>query len=300
MVIRIGFDLEFTLHAPSAMILMLHLHPSRAADLIRKENLQISPGVPIQEYTDSFGNLCARISAPAGKVRLWNDAVIADGGQPDPVVQDARQYPVDELPPETLRYLLASRYCEVDRMGDMAWNLFGGTPLGWARVQAIVSWVHNRIRFDYQLARRTRSAYEGNEERVGVCRDFTHLAITLCRCMNIPARYATGYLGDIGVPISPDPMDFSAWMEVFLGGRWHAFDPRHDARRIGRILMAVGRDAADVALTTTFGSNTLDKFEVWTDEVVGEGKEKEKPSPPAMPYAEGETVTRFPTAPAMA
>jgi len=260
MLIRIGYDLGFTLQAPASMILMLRVHPSRAGDLVRKECLRVEP---------------------------------ADGGEPDPVFPDAVQHAIDELPTETLRFLFASRYCEVDRLGDIAWNLFGGTPLGWARVQAICSWVHSHIRFDYQLARRTRSAYEGYEERVGVCRDFTHLAITLCRCMNIPARYATGYLGDIAVPAAPSPMDFSAWMEVFLGGRWHAFDPRHDARRVGRILMAVGRDAADVALTTTFGPNLLEKFEVWTDEVASAEESKPQYSSPAAPYANSpETVTR--------
>ncbi len=283
------------LQAPASMILMLNVHPSRHADFIKRERLQVEPGVPIREFTDTFGNQCARIAAPAGKVRMFNDALIADSGEPDPVAPDAKQHPVDDLPAETLRYLYASRYCEVDRLGDIAWNLFGATPLGWGRVQAICAWVHNHIRFDYMLASKTRSAFDGYTERVGVCRDFTHLAITLCRCMNIPARYATGYLGDIGVPAAPSPMDFSAWMEVWLGDRWHVFDPRHDARRIGRILMAAGRDAADVALTTTFGPNRLEKFDVWTDEVSENGKPAERIDS-AKEFSGGtEWVTRGPS-----
>ncbi len=164
-------------------------------------------------------------------------------------------------------YLLGSRYCDTDLLSDTAWQLFGGTPPGWARVQAICDHVHERLKFGYEYARPTRTAWDGFHEQLGVCRDFAHLAITLCRCMNIPARYCTGYLGDIGVPPDDTPMDFSAWFEVYLGGAWYTFDARHNAPRIGRILMARGRDATDVALTTTFGRCTLTGFTVHTYEV---------------------------------
>jgi transglutaminase-like putative cysteine protease len=248
-------------------MMLLRVHPSVEPSLCGPEALAIEPDVPATDFVDEFGNRSRRILAPAGTLRLTNDAVVQVDGLPDPVAPDAREIPIHELPPEVMPFLLASRYCEVDRLSDIAWNLFQNTPPGWARVQAIVDWVHDHIEFGYQYARSTKSAYDAYVEAQGVCRDFTHLAVTFCRCMNIPARYVTGYLGDIGVPISPDPMDFSAWFEVYLGGAWHTFDARHNKRRIGRILMAKGRDAVDVALTTSFGPSSLKKFVVWTDEV---------------------------------
>jgi transglutaminase-like putative cysteine protease len=178
------------------------------------------------------------------------------------------QHTVQDLPNDVLLFLLASRYCEVDsQLRDIAWSQFGQLPAGWPLVQAVCDFVHQHIRFDYNAARANRTALEVYREQVGVCRDYMHLAITFCRSLNIPARYCTGYLGDIGVPRQPCPMDFSAWFEVYLGGAWHAFDARNNVPRIGRILMARGRDAADVALTTTFGVNQLRSFQVWTDEV---------------------------------
>jgi len=216
---------------------------------------------------DVFGNRCGFVYAPAGMLRFTSDAIVSDSGQPDPIQPDARQHPVEELPADVLQFLLASRYCEVDRMGDMAWELFGALPPGWGKVQAVVDWVHNHIEFGYGHASPTKTAFDVCEQKKGVCRDFMHLTITLLRCLNIPARYATGYLGDIGVPAAPFPMDFSAWLEVYLGGRWWVFDARHNKPRIGRVLMARGRDAVDVALTTSFGPSRLEKFEVWTDEV---------------------------------
>jgi transglutaminase-like putative cysteine protease len=269
MLIHIGFDLIFDLPVPAAMMLLLSVRPERRRDLRRSDDLRIEPKARILYFTDSFGNHCGRILAPAGQVRFTADALIEDTGLPDRLAPLAIQHPVEDLPPECLPFLLASRYCEVDALQDTAWSLFGQTPPGWPRVQAICDYVHGRIEFGYPHARPTRSAAEAHEERKGVCRDFTHLAITFCRCMNIPARYCTGYLGDIGVPPVPDPMDFSAWFEVYLGGRWWTFDARHNTPRIGRILMAVGRDATDVAITTTFGTARLQKFHVVTDEVKG-------------------------------
>lgn len=267
MKIRIGFEITQTFLQPTPLIAMLNVHPSREKDLLTPDTVRASPAAPITIYTDGFGNICSRLVAPAGDFTLSADALVADSGEPDTVSPDAFQHEVADLPDDTLVYLLGSRYCETDRLVQIAWNLFGNTPPGWARVQAIVDYAHDRIRFGYLDARATRSAYEGHEEQVGVCRDFAHLAVALCRCMNIPARYATGYLGDIGVPIDPAPMDFSAWFEVYLSGRWHTFDARHNKPRIGRIVMARGRDAADVALTNAFGFNTLKSFRVWTDEV---------------------------------
>ena len=268
MLIKVGYEIAFESPAPVAMVLMLYLHPSRATTIRKPERLTLTPTLPVSEYFDAFGNRCGRVFAPAGHIVLSNDAIVEDDGQPDPQIRDAIQHAVQDLPHEVLLFLLASRYCEVDsELKDFAWAQFGSTRPGWPRVQAICDFVHGHIRFDYLQARATRTAVEGFRERVGVCRDFMHLAITLCRCMNIPARYCTGYLGDIGVPPVPDPMDFSAWFEAFLGGQWHAFDARHNMPRIGRILMARGRDAADTALTTTFGYNQLASFKVWTDEV---------------------------------
>jgi transglutaminase-like putative cysteine protease len=282
MLIRLGYELQFDVPAPAALLLMLFVHPSRAADLRRPDRVRAEPAVPVEEFTDPFGNRCGRILAPAGTLRLANDTVIEDSGAPDPVVPDAVQHPVEELPPETLPYLMASRYCEVDRLGDAAWELFGNTPSGWARVQAVCDWVHANVRFGYQFARATKTAQDVYQERAGVCRDFMHLAITFCRCLNIPARYATGYLGDIGVPAAPFPMDFSAWFEVYLNHQWHTFDARHNTPRIGRVLMARGRDAVDVALTTSFGPTPLKQFTVWTDEVSGLPPEVEQPRAAAV------------------
>jgi transglutaminase-like putative cysteine protease len=270
MLIRFGYELVFNAPAPVPMLLMLFTHPCRADALRKPDHLRLEPALPLEEFIDGFGNRCARIAAPAGRLRLWNDALVEDSGTPDPVCPDARQLAVEDLPAEALPFLLASRYCEVDRLSDIAWQLFGETPPGWARVQAVCDWVHDHVEFGYQHARATKTAWDAYTERKGVCRDFTHLAIALCRCLNIPTRYATGYLGDIGVPAAPFPMDFSAWFEAFLDGRWYTFDARHNVPRIGRVLMARGRDAVDVALTTSFGPTQLEKFTVWTDEV-GQG-----------------------------
>jgi len=221
MQIRFGFDIVYSLPSSTAMTVLLHTHPSVAARLRAPEDLNVFPAFPTESYLDAFGNRATRMLAPAGEVRLTLDSNCWDSGELDPFAPDALQHPVNELPVDVLTYLLPSRYCEVDRLGPMAWSLFGSTPMGWRRVKTIVDWVHRHLRFDYRQARATRTALEGYNEAVGVCRDFTHLAITLCRCLNLPARYATGYLGDIGVPAVPDPMDFSAWFEVYLGGRWY-------------------------------------------------------------------------------
>ncbi len=267
MEIRVGYELSYDFAQPTAMMLMLNIHPSRAADILIADHMTSDPIVPIATYRDAFDNICSRLLAPAGRIRITADALVRDSGALDPVAPWARQVPVEDLPPETLVFLLGSRYCETDRLSDIAWSLFGGYAPGWARVQAIVDFVHNHITFGYQNARSTRTAWEGFNEQRGVCRDFTHLAVTFCRCMNIPARYCTGYLGDIGVPLAPFPMDFSAWFEAYLDGRWYTFDARHGVPRIGRIVIARGRDATDVAISNTFGPNYLSGFKVWTDEV---------------------------------
>ena len=269
MQIRFGYDIAFKISSPTAVMTLLRVHPTVEHDLIGAESPRVEPDVPASEFLDSYGNRVGRVLAPPGLLRFTNDGLIRVNDGPDPVVADAVQHEVSDLPDEALQFLLASRYCEVDRLGDIAWDLFGSSPPGWARVAAICDWVHGHVTFGYQYARSTKTAYDVYEEAKGVCRDFTHLAITLCRCMNIPARYATGYLGDIGVPLSPDPMDFSAWFEVYLGGTWHTFDARHNRPRIGRIVMARGRDAVDFALTTAFGSAPLEKFLVWTDRADG-------------------------------
>jgi transglutaminase-like putative cysteine protease len=267
MLIRLGYDIGFNIPQPVAMVAMLNVHPSRAPDLLESDNLNIEPWVKTETYFDRFGNRCTRFLAPQGQLRIWNSTLIHDSAEKDPVNYQARQHAVIDLPAENLIFLMSSRYCEVDRLSNIAAELFMNMPPGWARVQAIVDWVHRNVVFGYQYARATRTALDVYTERVGVCRDFQHLAIAFCRCMHIPARYATGYLGDIGVPISAAPMDFSAWFEVFLEGRWWTFDARHNNPRIGRVLMATGRDAADVAITTSFGMAELTNFTVVTEEV---------------------------------
>ena len=270
MLIRIGFEFVFEVPVPTPMLLMLSLRTEREACVRRRGGLRVDPYVPIEHFTDNFGNHCGRLLAPAGRLQLWDDLIVEDDGQPDVFAPHARQHPVQDLPADVLVYLLASRYCEVDRLSSIAWGLFGSAPEGWGRVEAVCRWVHENVRFGYEFARPTKTAHDVYMERTGVCRDFTHLALTFCRCLNIPARYVTGYLGDIGVPPSPTPMDFSGWFQAYLGGRWYTFDARHNIPRIGRILMAHGRDAVDVALTTSFGTTELEKFAVWTDEVGGE------------------------------
>jgi Transglutaminase-like enzymes, putative cysteine proteases len=267
MQIRLGYDIAVSVTSPTAMVLMLHVRPELRKHLLKPDELVLDPETPVKEYTDGFGNRCVRLVAPPGRLNLRTDALIEVDGLPDVVAEDAIQHPIEDLPSETLEFLLGSRYCEVDQLSNFAWETFGDTPLGWARVQAVTDWVHNHVVFGYQFARSTKTACDVLQEKTGVCRDFQHLAVTLCRCLGIPARYATGYLGEIGLPPGDAPMDFSAWFQVYLGDRWYDFDARHNKPRIGRTLMAVGRDAADVALITSFGPHTLEKFEVVTEEV---------------------------------
>ncbi len=266
MKIKLGFDMQFEVAAPTPMILMLYVHPSRQADLCAEEKIVTEPSIPLHDFTDLYGNRCARILAPPADLRLSLETVIRDCGQPDTQAPDAPQNDIQDLPDDVLPFLLASRYCEVDKLSAIAWQLFGSTPPGWARAQAICDWVHKHITFGYHFADSSKSAWDVYQDGRGVCRDFSHLALTFMRCMNIPARYVTGYLGDFGVPVVL-PMDFSGWFEGYLGGRWHTFDARHNKPRVGRVLMAVGRDAADVALTTNFGRAILKNFSVISDEV---------------------------------
>jgi transglutaminase-like putative cysteine protease len=265
--IRAGYDIAFQCFQETPMVLMLSIEPARVGDLLSEHRIRFSPDVASHDYVDMFGNTCTRIVVPPGLIEISNDFLIADSGLPDVVAPDARQLEVGELPDDVLIYLLGSRYCDTQKLSELAWSLFGTMPSGWLRVRAICDYAHDRISFGYQHARNDRTAWEGHEERIGVCRDFAHLAVALCRCMNIPARYCTGYLGDIGVPVDPAPMDFSAWFEVYLDGRWFTFDARHNHPRIGRVVMARGRDAADVAISTNFGAVQLVRFSVITEEV---------------------------------
>lgn len=269
MLIRYGYEITVTCAQPTPMVCMMSVQADRLQDLLTPEAATVTPFVPLSTYHDGYGNLCRRLVAPVGDLTLWGDATIRDSGQHDPIVPDAAESPVEALPNEVLVFLLGSRYCETDRLTQTAWSLFGHHPPGWPRVQAICDFVHEHIRFDYQQASATRSALEVYDGRVGVCRDFAHLAVAFCRCMNIPTRYVNGHLGDIGVPVV-DPMDFSAWIEVYLGGAWRTFDPRNNKPRIGRIAVARGRDAADVPMIMSFGPHLLKSFRVWTAEVADE------------------------------
>jgi transglutaminase-like putative cysteine protease len=265
--IRAGYDIAFKCFQKVPMLLMLSVHPSRQQDLLTEHAIRFSPNAEARDFRDAFGNVCTRVVAPPGLIEIRNEFLIADRGLPDETNVQAEQWPVGDLPDDALMYLLGSRYCDTQKLSDQAWAMFGGIAGGWQRVQAICDYVHDRIQFGYRHARCDRTASEGHDERIGVCRDFAHLAVTLCRCMNIPARYCTGYLGDIGVPADPTPMDFSAWFEAYLDGKWFTFDARHNHPRIGRIVMARGRDAADVAISTSFGSAHLANFKVITQEV---------------------------------
>jgi len=265
MQIRIGFEMNYDCVQPTPMLMALNVHYTRVSDLVRHDDLLVDPPVPLKSYRDGFGNWCTRLVAPKGRMRLSTDTLINDSGLPDPVALGAKQLAVPDLPDDALLFLLGSRYCETDRLSDTAWELFGHGPTGWARVQAICDYVHRHIAFDYQNASRTRTALETFNGKIGVCRDYAHLAVTFCRCLNIPARYCTGHLADIGVPVGMG--DFAAWFEAYLDGQWHIFDPRNNMRRIGRVLIARGRDAADVPISNSFGPSTLTGFKVWAEEV---------------------------------
>jgi transglutaminase-like putative cysteine protease len=267
MLIQVGYELVFDCAQSTPMILMVNVHYSRASDIVKPDFLLTDPETPFTAYRDGFGNWCTRLVAPMGRICLRSNGVVRDSAQPDVVTPSAEQHALQDLPEDTLVFLLGSRYCETDLLSNAAWAQFGQSAPGWSRVQAICDFVHNHIAFDYQSARPTRTAWEAFNEGAGVCRDYAHLAIALCRCMNIPARYCTGYLGDMGTLPPYGVGDFAAWFEVYLGGAWHTFDPRNNVPRIGRVLIARGRDAADVAIATTFGQNSLESFKVWTDEI---------------------------------
>ena len=267
MKIRAGYEISYDCPQPTPMILTLSVHPSRYSDLVNPDRMRLDPPLPANTYHDSFGNFCHVIRAPAGRLTVSADFLIQDNGEADATVPQAAQSVLEDLPVEVLIFLLGSRYCETDRLSNIAWSLFGQVPKGWPLVKAICDYVHDRIAFGYAYASPTKTAFDAYTEKRGVCRDFAHLAVTLCRCMNVPARYCTGYLGDIGVPPDDLPMDFSAWFEAYLGGRWYTFDARHNKPRIGRILIARGRDATDVAVVTSFGPCTLAGFKVITEEV---------------------------------
>lgn len=265
MQIRVGYELVYDCPQSTPMVLTLRIHPSRASDIIVLDELRTEPITPVTHELDAFGNWCSRLIAPPGEFRIFADGLVDESGMTDPVARDAKQVPVEALPRDALFYLAGSRYCETDLFAPIAWTLFGQTQPGWERVQAICNFVHERVAFNYAAARPTKTAWDTYQERTGVCRDYAHLAMALCRAMNIPARYCTGYLGDIGVPASDAPMDFSGWFEAFLDGRWYTFDPRHNVPRVGRILIGRGRDAADVAISTAFGPSSLKRFRVWTE-----------------------------------
>ena len=279
MLIRYGYEIAIACLQPVPVVCMMSVQADRLQDLEAPEIATTTPPIPVTSYHDCYGNLCRRFLAPAGELLLRGDATIRDDGLLDAFVPEAGESPVGTLPDEVLIFLLGSRYCETDRLSQVAWDRFGQIEPGWSRVQAICDFVHGHIRFDYQRADASRSAFETYRDKVGVCRDFAHLAIALCRCLNIPARYVNGHLGDIGVPVV-DPMDFSAWIEVYLGGAWYTFDPRNNMRRIGRIVVARGRDAADVPMLMSFGPHRLTKFFIWTYEVKAERPEGHEPRPP--------------------
>lgn len=264
--IRFGYELIYSTPVPTHMILMLHTQLGRGQNYVVADDMQLSRSISLNYHTDGFGNTCTRLELPSGPTRITAQALIEESGLPEPAVPTAQEHPLRELPFEVMQFLLSSRYCDTEVLMAEAWRLFGHLQPGWTRVQAICDFVHGYVTFDYQHARATRTASETFFERQGVCRDFAHLAIALCRCLNIPARYCTGYLGDIGIPVADSPMDFAGCMEVYLGGQWHLFDPRNNARRIGRIIIARGRDAGDVAISTAFGPACLQLFKVWTEE----------------------------------
>lgn len=265
--IRVGYNICLDVGQPSALHTLMDIEPARRKDILSETPFAVTPNAAGTVYTDVFGNIGRRLFVPQGKVQLRYAAEVFDTGLPEVTPGDAPETPVQDLPLDCLPFLNGSRYCETDKLSQFAWDKFGGVPAGGRRVQAVADFVHGHLGFDYLKARATRTASEALQEGDAVCRDFTHLTIALCRALNIPARYCNGFLGDIGVPIDPNPMDFCAWAEVFIDGRWFTFDARHNEPRIGRIVLARGRDAADVPMMTTFGPHILETFEVTAEEV---------------------------------
>lgn len=265
--IRFGYEIVIGCPNPVVMFLALSTHPEGEPPIAGQNWVQVEPFVPSHYFVDQFANRITKIIVPTGETRLWLDCVAEVDGLPDPVVPDAWQAQVADLPFETLQFLLPSRYCDSDKLYDEAWARFGAGPEGWGRVQAICDFVHNHLTFGYQFGRSTKTASECFIEKTGVCRDFAHLAISLCRAMNIPARYASGYIGDTGIAPAGAPGDFCAWFEAYLGGRWYTFDARYNTPRTGRIVMVRGNDASNVAMITSFGEYQLTLFRVWTEQI---------------------------------
>lgn len=295
--IRVGFEMVLRTRAPTPLVLALSPHTSFSGRIVGPDTIRSEPQTPHETFIDPFGNRRTRLVAPVGVLRLWSDDIVEVDGKPDVFDWDARQVDPSALPVDTLPFLTASRYCESDALSAQAWALFGATPPGWARVQAICNFVHNHLSFGYQFGRPTKTAGDAMRERTGVCRDFAHLAVALCRSMNVPARYAAGYLGDIGVPHS-GPGDFCAWFEAWLGDRWYTFDARYNTPRIGRVLMVRGRDAADAAMVTSFGDYDLELLRVWSDEVApgSQGSDRENSETLLGQLPEAPALTLAPTA----
>jgi transglutaminase-like putative cysteine protease len=291
--IRIGYEIVIESKADTVLILALSPHSSFSGRIIGSDEVQVDPGLPLETFLDTFGNRLTRLRAPAGRLKLWSDCIVEVDGAPDPYDWTAVQHDVGDLPPETLQFLTPSRYCDSDLLAPEALRLFGSTEPGWARVQAICNHVHSHLTFGYGFGRPSKTASDAHREKTGVCRDFAHLAIAFCRAMSIPARYASGYLGDIGVPPS-GPGDFCAWFEVYVGGRWYTFDARYNTPRIGRVLMVRGRDAADGAMITSFGAYDMKEFHVWTNEVRGEPTAEDLTNLLTTP-PKGEPLTLAPT-----
>ena len=241
-----------------------------AAQRLTNESWNAEPRLPRSSYHDSYGNVCDRMTLPAGSTVVRYDAQVEVSGEIDEIDKSAREVPVELLPDETMVFLLPSRFCLSDVLRDRAWELFGATEPGWSRVSAVCNWVHDNVRFQAGASNALTSTLDVWDSRTGVCRDFAHLGLTLCRSLNIPARYVFGYLPDIGVDPPYDPMDFCAWTEVYLENRWWTFDPRNNSPRVGRVVIGRGRDALDVAMVTTYGAPILQEMTVWADEIGGE------------------------------
>jgi transglutaminase-like putative cysteine protease len=271
--LSIGSRIELRCETATPLLALVHVHKSLAPDLIGPERLQLQPDRTVEVLADQSGNRWCRFVAPPGTTSLRYATTIEAPDHTDPVLPGVRQCPIEALPIDTYRFLNASPYCDTAALMELAWSTFAGIPAGWPLVQAICDWVHGLIRFEYGASREHQSASQTIATGAGVCRDFAHLAITLCRCLNIPARYCTGYLGYTGIPIGAAPVDFSAWFEAFLGDRWYVFDARHNIPRCGRVLIARGRDAADVPFLRSFGAHELTGFEVITEAIAIAGQD---------------------------
>ncbi|HSH61638.1 MAG TPA: transglutaminase family protein [Acidimicrobiales bacterium] len=263
--LRVGCEFTFESIGPTPSVWQVRARPDDEHRILSEE-LEVPAGASSTSYRDGYGNVCDRLVLGEGSNRVRYDATLEVKDTPDEVDPGTPQVPVEDLPDDTLLFLLPSRFCLSDVLHGRAWELFGDGPAGAAKVQAVCDWVHDHIEYAPGSTDPLTTAVQVVESGTGVCRDYAQVGVTFCRSLNIPARYVSGYLPNINASVPEDPMDFCSWFEAYLGGGWWTFDPRNNEPRVGRVVIGRGRDAADVAMVTSFGAPTLQAMKVWAEE----------------------------------